>query len=191
MRSARVTVIFMAGRAKPRSGDTRGCVAIVFMFVAGINFSLHFFAWRYVSIKHYFQDPEFRAYSYILLTLSSVVVFTLFYSRGFDDPGETLINGLFQAVSISTTTGFTTENFALWPAALPVLLIFASFIGGSAGSTAGGIKVIRWLLNTSKNSIACCTESLARGQSRHPHFCSAGSFGPAAFNRLEVVPFGQ
>jgi trk system potassium uptake protein TrkH len=122
------------------------CVAIVFMFVAGINFSLHFFAWRYVSIKHYFQDPEFRAYSYILLALSSVVVFTLFYSRGFDDPGETLINGLFQAVSISTTTGFTTENFALWPGALPVLLIFASFIGGSAGSTAGGIKVIRWLL---------------------------------------------
>jgi len=121
-------------------------VAIVFMFVAGINFSLHFFAWRYVSIKHYFQDPEFRAYSFILLVLSAVVVLTLFYSRGWNDPGQTLINGLFQAVSIATTTGFTTENFALWPGALPVLLIFASFIGGSAGSTAGGIKVIRWLL---------------------------------------------
>jgi len=75
-----------------------------------------------------------------------VVVLTLFYSRGWNDPGQTLINGLFQAVSIATTTGFTTENFALWPGALPVLLIFASFIGGSAGSTAGGIKVIRWLL---------------------------------------------
>jgi trk system potassium uptake protein TrkH len=49
-------------------------------------------------------------------------------------------------VSIATTTGFTTENFAVWPTALPVLLILASFIGGSAGSTAGGIKVIRWLL---------------------------------------------
>jgi trk system potassium uptake protein TrkH len=122
------------------------CVAIVFMFVAGINFSLHFFAWRYVSIKHYFRDPEFRAYSAILLVLSAIVVVTLFQSRGFGDPGETFINGVFQAVSISTTTGFTTENFALWPAALPVLLVFASFIGGSAGSTAGGIKVIRWLL---------------------------------------------
>jgi len=122
------------------------CVAIVFMFLAGINFSLHFFAWRYVSIKHYFQDPEFRAYSYMLLALSAVVVVALFDYRGFNDPGQTLINGVFQAVSIATTTGFTTENFALWPAALPVLLIFASFIGGSAGSTAGGIKVIRWLL---------------------------------------------
>ncbi len=49
-------------------------------------------------------------------------------------------------MSIGTTTGFTTENFSVWPAALPVLLIFSSFVGGSAGSTAGGIKVIRWLL---------------------------------------------
>jgi len=122
------------------------CVAIVFMFVAGINFSLHFFAWRYVSIKHYFQDPEFKAYSFMLLALSAVVVLALFDSRGLDDAGATFINGVFQAVSIATTTGFTTENFALWPAALPVLLVFASFIGGCAGSTAGGIKVIRWLL---------------------------------------------
>ncbi len=121
-------------------------VAIIFMFVAGINFSLHFFAWRYVSVKHYPKDPEFRAYSLMLIALSAIVVFTLFKDRGFSDPGETLINGIFQAVSIATTTGFTTENFALWPAALPVLLIFSSFIGGSAGSTAGGIKVIRWLL---------------------------------------------
>ena len=121
-------------------------VAIVFMFVAGINFSLHFFAWRYVSIKHYFRDPEFRAYSFILISLSLVVLVTLFEHRGLDNPGDTIINGIFQAVSIATTTGFTTENFALWPTALPVLLIFASFVGGSAGSTAGGIKVIRWLL---------------------------------------------
>jgi len=121
-------------------------VAIFFMFVAGINFSLHFFAWRYVSIKHYFQDPEFKAYAFILIVISIIVVATLYQYRGFTNPGQTLIGGLFHAVSIATTTGFTTENFALWPAGLPVLLLLASFIGGSAGSTAGGIKVIRWLL---------------------------------------------
>jgi len=121
-------------------------VAVFFMFVAGINFSLHFFAWRYVSVKHYFQDPEFRAYSAMLIVLSAVVIFVLFTYWGYANPGQTFINGLFQAVSIATTTGFTTENFSVWPAALPVLLIFASFVGGSAGSTAGGIKVIRWLL---------------------------------------------
>lgn len=121
-------------------------VAIVFMFVAGVNFSLHFFAWRYVSIKHYLKDPEFRAYAFILCNLSIIVIATLFYFRGFESPDQTIIGGLFQAVSIATTTGFTTENFAVWPAALPVLLILASFIGGSAGSTAGGIKVVRCLL---------------------------------------------
>ena len=121
-------------------------VAVFFMFVAGINFSLHFFAWRYVSIKHYYQDHEFRAYALVLMTLSAIVIVTLFVYRGYTDPGQTIINGLFQAVSIGTTTGFTTENFSVWPAALPVLLIFSSFVGGSAGSTAGGIKVIRWLL---------------------------------------------
>ena len=121
-------------------------VSIVFMFIAGINFSLHFFAWRYVSVKHYVQDPEFRAYTAYLFVLSAVVVAALFYYRGFGDGYNTFLSGVFQAVSIATTTGFTTENFSVWPSALPVLLIFASFVGGSAGSTAGGIKVIRWLL---------------------------------------------
>lgn len=121
-------------------------VSIVFMFIAGINFSLHFFAWRYVSVKHYVQDPEFRTYTAYLFVLSAVVVVSLYYYRGFNFGDGTFLSGVFQAVSIATTTGFTTENFSMWPAAIPVLLIFASFIGGSAGSTAGGIKVVRWLL---------------------------------------------
>ena len=121
-------------------------VAIVFMFFAGINFSLHFFAWRYKSIQHYAKDPEFRAYTFVLVVLSLMVVSALLYFDTFVGPGNAIVNGLFQAVSIATTTGFTTSDFAVWPTAIPVLLIFASFIGGSAGSTAGGIKVIRWLL---------------------------------------------
>ena len=121
-------------------------VAIIFMFAAGINFSLHFYAWRYVSVNHYSRDPEFRAYTVILIALSVLVVAGLLYHQSYATAPGAIINGLFQAVSIATTTGFTTANYATWPAALPVLLIFASFIGGSAGSTAGGIKVIRCLL---------------------------------------------
>lgn len=121
-------------------------VAIVFMVLAGINFSLHFFAWRFFSIKHYLQDSEFRAYLFMLLVLSSIVVVSLFLRNMYVNPGDNIINGIFQAVSIATTTGFTTANWAVWPGAIPVMLIFASFIGGCAGSTAGGIKVIRWLL---------------------------------------------
>ena len=121
-------------------------VAVIFMFAAGINFSLHFFAWRYVSIRHYSQDPEFRAYTVVLMVLSALVVGGLIHHQSYDTAGAAIVNGVFQAVSIATTTGFTTANYASWPAALPVMLIIASFIGGSAGSTAGGIKVIRWLL---------------------------------------------
>jgi trk system potassium uptake protein TrkH len=121
-------------------------VAIVFMFAAGINFSLHFIALRRMSLKHYGHDPEFRAYVVMLIGLSVIVIAALFQFQTFDGPGQTFIKGLFQAVSIATTTGFTTTNFAAWPAVIPVLLIISSFIGGSAGSTAGGIKVIRWLL---------------------------------------------
>lgn len=121
-------------------------VAIVFMLLAGVNFSLHFFAWRNVTIKHYLQDPEFRAYCFILLLLSSIVIVSLFALGTYADAYDSVLNGLFQSVSIATTTGFTTANYAAWPGALPVLLIFASFIGGCGGSTAGGIKVIRWLL---------------------------------------------
>ncbi|MDX1507097.1 MAG: potassium transporter TrkG, partial [Woeseiaceae bacterium] len=82
-------------------------VAIIFMFAAGINFSLHFFAWRYVSIKHYAQDPEFRAYSWMLVVVSILVVASLFYYQAYESPGRTIISGIFQAVSIATTTGFT------------------------------------------------------------------------------------
>jgi trk system potassium uptake protein TrkH len=121
-------------------------VAIVFMFLAGINFSLHFFAWRNVSIKHYALDPECKAYAFMLLVLSVVIILTLFSLGVYANTNDSIINGLFQAVSIATTTGFTTANYAAWPGALPVLLILASFVGGSAGSTAGGIKVIRCLL---------------------------------------------
>lgn len=121
-------------------------VAIIFMFIAGINFSLHFFAWRYVSIKHYAADPELRAYATILAALALLVIAGLIHNRSYDRIDDSIVNGLFQAISIATTTGFTTANYASWPAAIPVMLIFASFIGGCAGSTAGGIKVIRCLL---------------------------------------------
>jgi trk system potassium uptake protein len=121
-------------------------VAVFFMFAAGINFSLHFFAWRHARIKHYARDPEFRAYVAVLLTVSCIVIAVLWYTGTYTRPTDTIVSGLFQAVSIATTTGFTTENFQSWPGAVPVLLIFASFIGGCAASTAGGIKVVRCLL---------------------------------------------
>jgi trk system potassium uptake protein TrkH len=121
-------------------------VAVFFMFFAAINFSLHFMAWRSNSLRHYIQDPEFRAYSLILGGLIFFVLTYLVIMNEYDSLQESLTTGLFQVVSIATTTGFTTTNFSAWPGTLPVLLIFSSFIGGCAGSTGGGMKVMRCLL---------------------------------------------
>ncbi len=121
-------------------------VAIIFMFISGINFTLHFTAWRHRSISGYFQDTEFKAYAMILLIVEIVSTAYLFYQGVFDSAMQTIITGLFQTVSIGTTTGFTTHQYHLWPGFLPVLLLFSSFIGACAGSTGGGMKVIRLVM---------------------------------------------
>ena len=121
-------------------------VAVVFMLLAGVNFSLHFFAWQKKNVLTYFKDSEFKTY---LLILSVTIVFIsvdLFESGYYQTWFDSFRYGIFQTVSIATTTGFSSVNYSLWPALLPVLLIFASFMGASAGSTGGGIKVVRVLL---------------------------------------------
>lgn len=119
-------------------------ISIFFMFAAGINFSLHFFAWQNKSFSHYILDQEFKAYLKIIIGLSLFVIASLYYFQHQNQ--NNFITGLFHTVSIATTTGFTTSDFSGWPGALPMILILTSFVGGSAGSTAGGIKVIRSLL---------------------------------------------
>ncbi|KAA3628813.1 MAG: potassium transporter [Proteobacteria bacterium] len=121
-------------------------VAVVFMLLAGMNFALHFMAWRSLSLRLYWDDPEVRAYLTVLGVLATITTAYLIYSGTFSDFGTAVHHGIFQAVSIGTTTGFTTAEYYAWPSFLPVMLIFASFIGGCAGSTGGGMKVIRWLL---------------------------------------------
>ena len=121
-------------------------VAIIFMFIAGINFALHFTAWRSRSLRYYFFDSEFKTYLTLMLLVMVITTLYLLYQGVFETTEETLLHGIFQVVSIGTTTGFTTQQYHLWPGFLPVLLLFTSFIGGCAGSTGGGMKVIRFLL---------------------------------------------
>lgn len=120
-------------------------VAIVFMFVGAINFSLHFLAWRRWRLRDYMRDPECRAFTLILL-VSSLLCFGTLYWNNLYDTSEALRHSFLQAVSIMTSTGFVTADFSQWPGAIPVILILSTFVGGCAGSTAGGMKVIRWLL---------------------------------------------
>ena len=120
-------------------------IAVVFMFMAGINFGLHFTAWRHRSLLHYLKDPETKFYASVMGGLALFTVAVLYVTRTFDAE-DALVHGLFQSVSIMSTTGFTTTDFSAWPHALPYLLIYASIIGACAGSTGGGMKVIRILL---------------------------------------------
>jgi trk system potassium uptake protein TrkH len=121
-------------------------IAIIFMTIAGINFASHFLAWKSASIRTYLLDTEVKVFLGFLATASLVTSFQLYVTDTSDSLYESIRQGTFQAVSVGTTTGFTTEAFYLWPGALPLLLILFSTIGGCAGSTAGGFKVIRMIL---------------------------------------------
>ncbi|EXJ15407.1 TrkH family potassium uptake protein [Imhoffiella purpurea] len=121
-------------------------IAVFFMLLAGMNFTLHFAAVRRQDLRLYAQDSEFRFYMLIMGTVTLIVTLALYYTDTYITWDDALTKGLFQAVSIGTTTGFTTAEFYFWPPFLEILLLFASFIGGCAGSTGGGIKVIRFLL---------------------------------------------
>jgi len=121
-------------------------VAIVFMFLGAVNFALHFSVVRSKSLMVYLRDSEFRLYAGLLITISSLSIFVLYSQSDLHDFPDAFREGLFQAVSIATTSGFATTEYASWPIFIPVLLLFSSFIGGCAGSTGGGIKVIRLLL---------------------------------------------
>ena len=121
-------------------------VAVIFMFISGINYSLHFLAWRWRSLKPYFFDSEFTTYFSLLLATSFIIVIYLISNNIYENTETALRQGIFHVVSIGTTTGFATSEFQAWPSFLPLLLLFLSFAGGCAGSTGGGIKVIRILL---------------------------------------------
>jgi len=121
-------------------------VSVVFMLIAGMNFALHFTAWRRASAQPYFLDPELRVYISLIFGFSVLASFTLYFSGTYETLSASFRYGGFQVVSAMTTTGFTTARFYEWQGFLPVLLICIAFIGGCAGSTAGGMKVYRVIL---------------------------------------------
>jgi trk/ktr system potassium uptake protein len=131
-------------------------VIIFFMFLAGSNFVLHYRALRGKPLFH-FKDEEFRWYLYITLIAIATITVVLMVAnepiisttglRVAPSLFESIRYSAFQVVSILTTTGFCTANFALWPAYACLLLVVLMFIGGCGGSTGGGMKVSRFLLS--------------------------------------------
>ena len=121
-------------------------IAIAFMLISAVNFALHFTVFRARSLRAYLQDTEVRAFFAFVAVIMAIAILTLWLWETYTSFGEALIHGAFQVVSIGTTTGFTTTGFHWWPSFLPVMLIMMSAVGGCAGSTAGGMKMIRLVL---------------------------------------------
>ena len=120
-------------------------VSSVFMYIAAINFGLHFTAWRRRSPGPYLGDSETVFFSSVLAVCIVITCAMLLATETFG-PEESLAHGVFQAISITTTTGFSTSDFAHWPSFLPLMLLVFAFMGGCAGSTGGGIKAMRLML---------------------------------------------
>ncbi|MBQ1242371.1 MAG: TrkH family potassium uptake protein [Oscillospiraceae bacterium] len=120
-------------------------IVTFFMFVSAINFSLLFLACVQRKVKEALQSEELHWYALIVLGASALIAVQLHFYSGL--PAYTAVShSVFQVVSLITTTGFATADFALWPFFSQALLITVMFIGGCAGSTGGGIKVSRILL---------------------------------------------
>ena len=119
-------------------------VFIVFMLLAGINFTLHYQALT-GNFRSLFRNSELRFFLGTVLAATLLITVDLRLHL-FDELGKTFRYALFQVSSVMTTTGFVTDNFSKWPSFSQIILVILMFIGGSAGSTGGGIKCVRLLL---------------------------------------------
>jgi len=117
-------------------------VIILFMFLAGANFVLHFLFLK-GDRGAFWRDPEFRFYTRLVLGATVLVTLFLVFGGSREDPLTALRHAAFQVVSILTTTGFVTADYEMWPFFPQMLLLLLMFIGGCAGSTGGGLKNIR------------------------------------------------
>lgn len=121
-------------------------IAVVFMLLGGMSFGVHYLVLQRRSPRLYLQNVELRAYITTVVVIIAVVCAVLYHEGTKDSLLDALRYSVFTVTSVITSTGFGIDDFSLWPTLLPVLLIYISFIGGCAGSTAGGMKVIRFVV---------------------------------------------
>lgn len=149
-------------------------IITVFMFLAGTNFTLSYLAMK-GNFRRVFNDEEFKYYGLFIIGFTLVIFLGLFISSTIEIE-KAFRDALFQVVSIMTTTGYATVDYLLWPPVLTVTIFALFFFGGSAGSTGGGIKIMRIVLLL-KNSYYELRRMV------HPH-----AVIPVKFNKHSVDP---
>lgn len=131
-------------------------IVIFFMFLAGTNFVMSYFAFK-GKVQKVLKDEEFKFYALFVVTATILVALVIYFQAHITEltPGYPMVfgklessfrHGLFQVVAIVTTTGFVSADFTAWTPFLTIFFFGLFFLGGSAGSTSGGIKVMRHLL---------------------------------------------
>lgn len=120
-------------------------IGSVFMILSGVNFALHFMVWHGRTLRPYLLDAENLFYLGLIGVALSLISLLLFFSSGMA-MGDALRLSFFQVATFITNTGLSSTDYYNWPVAAQVLLLFISIVGGCAGSTAGGIKVMRFML---------------------------------------------
>lgn len=121
-------------------------VAVVFMLFAGINFATHFKVLKYRDLRHYIYCPEALPFLKLVLGSGLLISAYLYFSNVYENWFEALRYGVFNTVSVATTTGFASTNYLAWPFVVPVFMLALGSFASSGGSTGGGIKLIRVLL---------------------------------------------
>lgn len=118
-------------------------ICAAFIFLGSVSFSLHFAVFRGRSLRAYVRDPEFRFFVGLLVFYVAVIFVGLWSYGLLQNEGIGLSHAIFQALSFSSSTGFSSTPTSHWPSYLPYFLVVISFVGGCAGSTSGGVKIIR------------------------------------------------
>jgi len=147
-------------------------IVILFMFLAGMNFVLSYFAVK-LKFRKIFRDEEFKAYAFAIIGFTIIVSMLVYFQTDFSKStiahplvlgeAESVIrHSLFQVIAIVTTTGFVSADYTIWTPFLTIFFFGLMFLGGSAGSTAGGIKIMRHLIMI-KNGVLEFRRTL------HPH----------------------
>ncbi len=120
-------------------------IAVVFMLLASCNFALYFVAVRKRTLRGFWRDAEMRA-TMVALIGGGLVVALLLWAKNVYTLSDALRYGMFHVVSVATTTGFATTDYLAWPVFAPIFMLLLSGVATSAGSTGGGIKMVRMLI---------------------------------------------
>lgn len=119
---------------------------MAFIFISGVSFNVQYMALSKLRPWNIFKSEEVRVYTGVFLILGGIVAASLYFTGGFTDIKEALLHGYYQVISVMTSTGSTSSDFASWNFTSQLLLGLAFFVGGCASSASGGIKITRWCL---------------------------------------------